>query len=129
MSLPTAVSLPLQSRSIGQVHALTLSAALVAVLGSGCTTSTPWGSGSGAASGATTPSGQPRPIQRCDAAPAQSLIGKSNSAQTLDAARKLSGAYMARVLSEGQPTTREFNAERLNLVVDANGKIVAVRCG
>jgi hypothetical protein len=36
---------------------------------------------------------------------------------------------MARVLRPGQPTTREFNAERLNLEVDTTGRIVAARCG
>ena len=65
----------------------------------------------------------------CNAASAQSFVGKSNTSATLEAARKQSGAYMARVLREGQPTTMEFNQERLNLVVDGTGRIVAVRCG
>lgn len=71
----------------------------------------------------------PRPVQVCNAASAQSFVGKSNTSATLEAARKQSGAYMARVLREGQPTTMEFNQERLNLVVDGTGRIVAVRCG
>ncbi|HNM41681.1 MAG TPA: I78 family peptidase inhibitor, partial [Giesbergeria sp.] len=29
----------------------------------------------------------------------------------------------------GQMVTKEFDAQRLNLEVDANGRIVAVRCG
>ena len=81
------------------------------------------GSGGGAAQPA------PRPVQVCNAASAQSFVGKSNTSATLEAARKQSGAYMARVLREGQPTTMEFNQERLNLVVDGTGRIVAVRCG
>ncbi len=32
-------------------------------------------------------------------------------------------------LRPGQIITKEFNAQRLNLEVDANGRIVAVRCG
>jgi hypothetical protein len=71
----------------------------------------------------------PRPVQICNAAQAQSFVGKNNTSTTLEAARKQSGAYMARVLREGQPTTMEFNQERLNLVVDGTGRIVAVRCG
>ena len=81
------------------------------------------GSGGGGAQPA------PRPVQVCNAASAQSFVGKSNTSATLEAARKQSGAYMARVLREGQPTTMEFNQERLNLVVDGTGRIVAVRCG
>ncbi|WP_336695300.1 I78 family peptidase inhibitor [Delftia acidovorans] len=87
--------------------------------------SNPFGGGSGG--GAAQPA--PRPVQVCNAASAQSFVGKSNTSATLEAARKQSGAYMARVLREGQPTTMEFNQERLNLVVDGTGRIVAVRCG
>ncbi len=36
---------------------------------------------------------------------------------------------MARILRPGQMVTKEYNAQRLNLEVDANGRIVAVRCG
>ena len=85
--------------------------------------SNPFGGSGGAAQPA------PRPVQVCNAASAQSFVGKSNTSATLEAARKQSGAYMARVLRDGQPTTMEFNQERLNLVVDGTGRIVAVRCG
>lgn len=98
-------------------------AALAAcALVAGCAGMGPTGTG-----GASTP--PPRPVQVCNAAPAQSFVGKSNTSNTLEAARKQSGAYMARVLREGQPTTMEFNQERLNLVVDGTGRIVSVRCG
>src|SRR2546427_1351896 len=69
--------------------------------------SNPFGGSSG---GAAQPA--PRPVQVCNAASAQSFVGKSNTSATLEAARKQSGAYMARVLREGQPTTMEFNQER-----------------
>ena len=36
---------------------------------------------------------------------------------------------MARILRPGQAVTKEFDAERVNLEVDAQGRIVAVRCG
>ena len=38
-------------------------------------------------------------------------------------------ALMARIIRPGQMVTKEFDAERLNLEVDAAGRIVAVRCG
>ena len=43
--------------------------------------------------------------------------------------RACSLARSWRILRPGQMVTKEFNAQRLNLEVDANGRIVAVRCG
>lgn len=62
-------------------------------------------------------------------APAQSFVGKDSTASVIEAARVQSGAHMARVLRPGQMITKEYNAQRLNLVVDDNGRITAVRCG
>lgn len=69
------------------------------------------------------------PRQICNDQAANSFVGKTNTAANLEAARKRAGAGMARVLHPGQVTTREFNAERLNLEVDASGRILAGRCG
>lgn len=71
----------------------------------------------------------PRAQQICNAQAAQSFVGKSNTAATLEAARKKSGAYLARVLGENQPATMEYNQERLNLIVNSAGQITAARCG
>lgn len=65
----------------------------------------------------------------CNAAPAQSTIGQQSTGAVIEKARVASGAAMARVLRPNQPTTLEFNHERLNVVVDAAGRITAVRCG
>ena len=65
----------------------------------------------------------------CNAAPAQSAIGQQSTGAVIEKARVASGAAMARVLQPNQPTTLEFNHERLNVVVDAAGRITAVRCG
>lgn len=65
----------------------------------------------------------------CDAAPAQRAIGQQSTASVMEKARVASGAAMARVLRPNQPVTLEFNHERLNLVIDAAGRITAVRCG
>lgn len=97
---------------------LSLSALMV-----GCTS---FGGGMG---GSSAPTPAPRPVQVCNAQSAQSFVGKSNTAANLEAARKQSGAYMARVLRENQPTTREYNQERLNLITNEAGQIIAVRCG
>lgn len=100
------------------------------------------GSGSGSGTNASRPGTQqpttPPPPQwqtpgprggACDAGPAQSAIGKQSTAAVIEKARVSSGAAMARVLHPNQPTTLEFNNERLNLVVDGTGRITAVRCG
>lgn len=70
-----------------------------------------------------------RPVQVCNAQAAQWAVGKTNTEANVARARTEAGAYMVRVLHEGTPTTREFNAERLNLEVDAKGRIVSARCG
>lgn len=81
-------------------------------------------------SGRTSPPPPPqRPVEKCDQTAAQWAVGKTNTENTIKEARKRSGAYMARVLRPGQPTTREFNVERLNLEVDATGRILKAFCG
>ena len=100
------------------------------------------GMGTGPGSSAGTPGAQPpatppppqwqTPGPRggaCEAGPAQSAIGKHSTAAVIDKARVSAGAAMARGLHPNQPTTLEFNHERLNLVVDSTGRITAVRCG
>ena len=48
---------------------------------------------------------------------------------TLEMIRKKAGAYSVRVLGENQPTTMEFDQERLNVIANEAGKITALRCG
>lgn len=85
---------------------------------------------SSSSSGGKTASPQPPPpVQRCDTAPAQWAVGKTNTIQHVEEARRRSGALMARVLRPGQVVTQEFNAERLNLQVDATGRVMKVTCG
>ena len=79
--------------------------------------------------GHSSPATPPQPLQRCDAAAAQWAVGKTNTVQHVEEARRRSGALMARVLRPNQPTTLEFNAERLNLQVDATGRFTAASCG
>lgn len=71
----------------------------------------------------------PPPATLCDAKPAQFAVGQASTASVMESARMRSGAQMARILRPGQMITKEFNAQRLNLQVDANGRILAVNCG
>lgn len=105
---------------------LTLSA--VIAVATGCSIQPHRGGGHGGHGGAEHPKA-PRAVQRCDSAGAQWAVGKTNTEHNVAEARKRSGAYMARVLRPGQPTTRELNPERLNLEVDATGRILSARCG
>ncbi|WP_260673969.1 I78 family peptidase inhibitor [Comamonas aquatica] len=102
------------------LHALAMTA--VAALAAGCTLTPPRTGGTGAQQ-------PPRPVQTCNPDKAQWAVGKTNTEHTVTEARKRAGAYMVRVLRPGQATTMEFNGERLNLEVDATGRIVAARCG
>ena len=104
--------------------ALVVSLGVVALMG-GCASH-------GQAPAPTQPQAQaqaPAPEALCNAQPAQAAVGQNSTASVVELARVRSGAQMARVLRPGQVITKEFNAQRLNLEVDANGRIVAVRCG
>lgn len=74
------------------------------------------------------PATQPAMVP-CNAQPAQFAVGQSSTAAVVESARARSGAQMARIVRPGQILTKEFDAQRLNLEVDGNGKVLAVRCG
>ena len=65
----------------------------------------------------------------CDAAPAQRFIGQQGTASVIEKARNAAGATTARVLHPNQATTMEFNHERLNLLINDQGRITSVNCG
>lgn len=88
----------------------------------GCTTPAPPPPSTGAA-----PAGPTAGV--CNAQGAQFAVGKTAGASVVEDARQRSGSYMARVLRPGQMVTMEFNAQRLNLDVDAGSVIRRARCG
>jgi hypothetical protein len=57
------------------------------------------------------------------------LVGEPESAAVAEQARQQSGARTVRWLRPGQIVTMEYRDDRLNLELDANGKIIAIRCG
>ncbi|MES2687067.1 MAG: I78 family peptidase inhibitor [Pseudomonadota bacterium] len=75
----------------------------------------------------TSPAAPPASV--CNAQGAQFAVGKTAGASVVEEARQRSGSYMARVLRPGQMVTMEFNAQRLNLDVNAAGVVTRVRCG
>ena len=77
------------------------------------------------------PPAAPPPVLagECNAAAAQFVVGRQADAQLQAQAQASAGARVVRVLRPGDMVTMEFNAQRLNLDVDAAGKVTAVRCG
>lgn len=89
----------------------------------GCAPATP------PAEGNQVPQEQPADGGSCDAAKAQSFVGEPESAEIAEQARQKSGARTVRWLRPGQIVTMEYRDDRLNLELDAEGKIIAIRCG
>lgn len=69
------------------------------------------------------------PGVECNSNGLESLIGKTQSAETAAEAKRLSGANIVRWLTPGMMVTMEFRADRLNLHLGTDGKIGSARCG
>jgi len=67
--------------------------------------------------------------QVCDSQRVQNMVGQAFSDSTAQAAREGSGSKSIRMLKPGQVMTMEYNASRLNIILNANGAIDALRCG
>lgn len=68
------------------------------------------------------------PRAYCEASKAAAAIGQSPSAEVVEQARVQAGAKIVRTLRHDQPITKEYRIGRLNLVLDAGGKIASVNC-
>lgn len=79
------------------------------------------------------PAQSPRPPApgqaKCDAAGGQFAIGAALDAPLVERVRVRTGSHIARVLRPGQVVTMEFSEQRVNVEIDAAGKVVRVRCG
>jgi hypothetical protein len=71
----------------------------------------------------------PPPAPTCDASQVQGLVGQPNDEAKAEQARVDAGASHVRVLKPGEMVTMEFDGKRLNIEVDAEDRVVAVRCG
>ena len=65
----------------------------------------------------------------CNAAPAQGLIGRESSPELGAEAQRLTGAARMRWIRPGQMVTMDYRAARLNIDLDALGRITGLRCG
>lgn len=69
------------------------------------------------------------PAMECDAKNTSWAIGKDADATLVERIRTETGSVRARVLKPGQMVTMEFRADRVNIDVDANNRVLKVRCG
>lgn len=85
----------------------------------------------GAGSGAPTQlSSGSAPRNQCNAAASQHLVGQPWATSMLSEGLKASGADVVRMLRADSMITKEYQAGRLNIVLDATGQLVArVYCG
>ena len=65
----------------------------------------------------------------CDEAAAQFAVGQVASAALAEQVRQRAGAQRVRTVRPGDMITMEFDPGRLNLELDAAGKVARVRCG
>lgn len=76
-----------------------------------------------------TPASPPPMTGQCNADAAQRHVGHAATAEMVEAARKDAGADRVRTLKPNQMVTMEYLAGRLNLYLDASGKIERIGCG
>lgn len=65
----------------------------------------------------------------CNAAPAQQYVGSMADEATVQAAVRASGAAQSRVIDPDTMVTMEYREDRVNLWLDAAGKIDRITCG
>ena len=75
------------------------------------------------------PQSSPPPSRDCNVAAAQGVIGRQQSPALIQEAQRRAGAGAVRVLRPGQMVTMEYRADRLNIRVDTQGKVLAITCG
>jgi len=71
----------------------------------------------------------PPTVAGCDAAGAQFAVGQQATDSLMQEAQRRAGAARVRLLRPGQVVTMEFDGARLNLDVDAAGRVLRARCG
>lgn len=67
--------------------------------------------------------------QACNAAGAKALIGRQRSSARGAEALRLTGARSIRWIPPGAAVTMDYREDRLNIELDSNNRITAIRCG
>lgn len=71
----------------------------------------------------------PDGIATCDPGKVQNHIGHSFTVAMGNQIQQQAGARSTRVIRPGQAVTMDYRSDRLNIELDAQDKIVAIRCG
>jgi hypothetical protein len=80
----------------------------------------------------TQPMPQPPPTEptgECDASKARELVGRPATAENGAEAQRLTGARTIRWIRPGDMVTMDYRTDRLNINVNANGRIEELNCG
>jgi hypothetical protein len=75
------------------------------------------------------PQHRPPGAMQCHADGARFTLGQAVTPQLAEQARERSGARRVRVIRPGDMVTLEFDPGRLNIELDAAGRVRQVRCG
>jgi hypothetical protein len=68
-------------------------------------------------------------VGKCDAARAQSLVGQQASSALGADALRTTGAAGLRWIPPGAAVTMDYREDRLNIELDRNNRVSALRCG
>lgn len=148
MTLPRPITRPLSGPSPRQLASLLLAGAVALVLPAcsaapaGAEGAGGAGSGSNSGPSMSAPASKPgsTPLNTAAPAPAtteagcnaqavQDLVGRHASALIAEGARQRAGAQRVRMIGHDEMVTKEYDAGRLNLQLDAQGRVARVYCG
>ncbi len=65
----------------------------------------------------------------CNAQAVQDLVGQHASSLIAEGARQRAGAQRVRMIGHDEMVTKEYDTGRLNLQLDAQGRVARVYCG
>lgn len=69
------------------------------------------------------------PGYRCDASRAQTLLGEASSSALGSRALQLTGARTIRWIRPGDAVTMDYREDRLNIELNARGRVARLACG
>ena len=71
----------------------------------------------------------PPAMEGCDVSDVKELVGQAYTEALVQRAKDMTGAAVVRIVRPGEAVTMDFRADRLTLELDAEGRVVAARCG
>lgn len=72
---------------------------------------------------------EPPAMEECDASGLTGLVGQPYSEALKERVLKESGSRTVRVIRPRQPVTQDYGLQRVNIELDAQDKVLSVRCG